>query len=279
MIDVQRTGKEADDRVEQELHALVLVGRTAEHGNRFHLEAALAKACDDLLLRQLHRLEVFFHEFVVRGSSFLDELFVILLGDLHHVGGNGLLAEILAEVVVIDLSLHRDEVDDAAEGILLADGQLDRHGVRAETLLDHLLHAEEIRAVDVHLVDVCDTGHLVGVSLTPDRLGLGLDAALCTERRDGAVQNAQGALDLDREVDVAGRIDNVETMALPDTGGRSGRDRDAALLLLDHPVHGRGAFVDFAQLVRLARVEQDTLGGRRLAGVDVRHDTEVSCML
>ena len=68
------------------------------------------------------------------------------------------------------LGLHTDEVDDAAEGILLTNGQLDRNGVRAETLLDHLLHAEEVRAVDVHLVDVCDTGNLVGVSLTPDRL-------------------------------------------------------------------------------------------------------------
>jgi hypothetical protein len=34
--------------------------------------------------------------------------------------------------------------------------------------------------------------------------------------------------------------------------------------------------VDFTDLVRDARVEQDALGGRGLAGVDVRHDADVA---
>jgi hypothetical protein len=33
---------------------------------------------------------------------------------------------------------------------------------------------------------------------------------------------------------------------------------------------------DFADLVRLARVIEDALGGRRLAGVNMRHDTEIA---
>ena len=68
-------------------------------------------------------------------------------------------------------------------------------------------------------------------------------------------------------------------MTFPDTGGGGGSNRDTAFLFLHHPVHGSGAFVHFADLVRLTRVEQDTLGGRRFAGVDVRHDTEVSGVL
>ena len=150
---------------------------------------------------------------------------------------------------------------------------------RAEALAEHPLDAEEVCAVDVHLVDVCDAGDVILVRLAPHRLGLGLDAALCAERRNGAVQNAQRTLDFDGEVDVAGGIDDVEAVALPDTGRRGGRDGDAALLFLDHPVHGRSAFMHLAELVRLARVEQDTLGRGGLAGVDVRHDTEVSRML
>ncbi|MCY1172989.1 hypothetical protein D9M73_131380 [compost metagenome] len=56
----------------------------------------------------------------------------------------------------------------------------------------------------------------------------------------------------------------------------SRRDRDPALLLLLHPVHRRGAFMHFADLVGLAGVIKNTLGRRRLAGVDVRHDTDVA---
>ena len=216
---------------------------------------------------------------IVGGCRLFDELCAVLVGDVHHVFGDGLLAEVLAEVVIIDLRLHADEVDDAAEGILLADGKFHGHGVCAEALAEHPLDAEEVCAVDVHLVDVCDAGDVILVRLAPHRLGLGLDAALCAERRNGAVQNAQRTLDFDGEVDVAGGIDDVEAVALPDTGRRGGRDGDAALLLLDHPVHGRSAFMHLAELVRLARVEQDTLGRGGLAGVDVRHDTEVSRML
>src|SRR5690606_33602032 len=60
-------------------------------------------------------------------------------------------------------------------------------------------------------------------------------------------------------------------------GGR--RDGDAALLLLLHVVHDRRAVVHLADLVRNARVEQDALAGRRLAGVDVRRDAEVAVAL
>ena len=53
-------------------------------------------------------------------------------------------------------------------------------------------------------------------------------------------------------------------------------DGDAALLLLDHPVHDRGALVDLADLVGAARVVEDALGRGGLARVDVGHDPDVA---
>ncbi len=70
--------------------------------------------------------------------------------------------------------------------------------------VDHRLHAAvEVGADPVHLVDVGDPRHVVLVGLTPDRLGLRLDAGDGVEQRDRAVEHAQRALDLDSEVDVA----------------------------------------------------------------------------
>src|SRR6185369_13833966 len=125
-------------------------------------------------------------------------------------------------------------------------------------------------------VDVGKARNAVLVGLAPDGLRLRLDAGDGVEDGDGAVEDAQAALDLDREVDVAGRVDDVDPVVLPLAGGRGGGDRDPALLLLFHPVHHRGALVDLAHFVGAAGVVEDALGRRRLAGVDVRHDPDVA---
>ena len=63
---------------------------------------------------------------------------------------------------------------------------------------------------------------------------------------------------------------------VPERSGSGGSDGDTALLFLDHPVHGCGTLVHFTDLVRLAGVEKNPFGSRRLAGIDVRHDADVA---
>ena len=149
-------------------------------------------------------------------------------------------------------------------------------GFGVEAIADHLDAAPEVGADAVHLVDEAEARHVVLVRLPPHRLGLRLDAGDRVEHRDRAVEDAQRALDLDREVDVAGRVDDVDLAVAPLRGGRGRRDRDAALLLLDHVVHDRGAFVHLADLVGAAGVVEDALGRRGLARVDVGHDPDVA---
>ena len=119
-------------------------------------------------------------------------------------------------------------------------------------------------------------GTVVLVGLAPDRLGLGLHAGHRVEHRDRAVEHAQRALHLGREVHVARGVDDVDAVVLPEAGGRGGGDGDPPLLLLLHPVHGGGAFVHFADLVVDPGVIEDALGGRGLPGVDVRGDPDVA---
>src|SRR5262249_49037713 len=114
------------------------------------------------------------------------------------------------------------------------------------------------------------------VALTPDGFRLRLNALVAVEHDDSAVQHAQRALDFDREVDVSGRIDDVQTLAVPERRRRRRRDGDAAFLLLLHPVHRGRAIVDFANLMALAGIEEDPLGRGRLAGIDVSHDAEIA---
>ena len=75
-------------------------------------------------------------------------------------------------------------------------------------------------------------------------------------------------------------IDKVDLVKLvvvvPECGGCSRRDGDASLLLLHHPVHRCAAFVNFADLVSLTRIEKYTLRRGRLTGIDVSHDTDIT---
>ena len=277
---VERRRQVIDHRVEQRLHALVLEGGAAQHREERAGDHGLA---DQLLERRLvgHlAFEVGGGRVVVEFAGRLDHLVAVFLGLVEHVGGNVDVVVFGAErFVVPDHALHAHEVDEALEVLLGADRQLDGDRLGAEAGLDVVEALEEVGADLVHLVGEDDARHLVLVALAPDRLGLRLDALVGIEHADRAVEHAQRTLDLDGEVDVAGRVDDVEPLAVPERGGRGRRDGDAALLLLLHPIHRRGAFVHLADLVALAGVIEDPLGRRRLAGIDVRHDAEVAVVL
>ena len=137
----------------------------------------------------------------------------------------------------------------------------------------------EIGADPVHLVDEADPGNAVFVGLVPDGLRLWFNTGNRVEQRDGAIEDTKRTLDLDREVDVTGRIDDVDHVTVPRTGRCGGRDRDTAFLFLFHPVHDGRAFMDLTHLVGASRVVENPLGRRGLARVDVGHDPDVSDLL
>ena len=279
--DVERRRQEIDDGVEQRLHALVLERGPAQHREHRHADGALAHGRADLVGRDLLATDVLLHQVVVDLGQALDQFLAILPGLVTQIGRDLDRLELLAERLVVrpDVGLHLDEIDQPDELVLGPDRDMDRDGMGAQTRAHHLQGAVVVRADPVHLVDVDDPRHLVLVGLPPHRLRLGLHARHRIQDRHRAVEHAQRALDLHGEVDVSRRVDDVDPAVTPEARGRRGRDGDSALLLLDHPVHRRGAFVHLADLVGPTGVIQDTLGRGRLAGIDVRHDADVPRLL
>ena len=108
------------------------------------------------------------------------ESFSILLQVLGDLGGLVLRAEGL---VVPDDRFHLDEIDDAFEIGFLADGDLDGYGAGVEALADGIDRVLEIGAGLVHLINEANARDAVLVGLTPDGLGLRLDAMYRVELR------------------------------------------------------------------------------------------------
>ncbi len=276
---VERGGQVVDDRVEHRLDAPVLQGRTAEHGDELGLDGPDAKAAADVVGGELLALQIAAEQLVVGLGDGLDEgvaplghVRLHLLGDLTALAGG-------AQVVEVDDGRQVDQVDHPDEVGLAADRQLDGDRVGPQPILDRLQGGVEVGPHPVHLVDEADPRDLVAVRLPPDRLGLGLDPGHGVEHRHRAVQDPEAALHLHGEVHMPGCIDDVDTVAAPlrRRGGRG--DGDPALLLLDHPVHGGGALVDLPHPMDAARIEEDTLGRRGLARVDVGHDPDIPVLL
>ena len=290
VLNVRRGGHVVHNGVQQLLHALVLVGRAAGDGHDGVGNGLLADGRLHLGHGKLFAVEVLHHQFLVVLGNGLDELVMVFLGQLFHVLGNLFHADVLAQVIVIDVGLHLQQVDDAFESFLFANGQLNGHRIGFEAVAGHVQHMVEICAHDVHLVDVDHAGNMIFVGLVPNSLRLRLNATLGAQHGYRAVQHAQAALHLYGEVHVARGVDDVDPVPelfglgrvvlilgmapIARGGGRS--DGDATLLLLCHPVHGGGAVVRLAELVVDACVEQDALGGGCFAGVDMGHDADVS---
>ena len=274
--DVDRGRQIIDDGVEEELDALVLERGAAERGNELAGDDGVAEGGLDLLLLRGLAFEVEFHDGVVDFGETLDQVIERLLGLLLIFRGDVVFDDLRAVRAFVAVGLLVDDLDVAAEVGFGPDGKGDRHDGRAELLAHFIDDTVEIRAGTVHLVDERENRHVVFLGLTPHGFRLGLDAADRAEDGDGAVEHAEGALDLGSEVDVTGSVDEVDAMLQPEAGGGGGRNGDAAFLFLDHPVHRSSAFMDLAHLVALAGVVEDTLGKRGLAGVDVSHDPDVA---
>ena len=89
-----------------------------------------------------------------------------------HVFRNLCFFDLFAQIILIDLSLHLDEVDDACERLFLADRELNRNGICLESVLYHIYNVEEVSAHDIHLVYEDHPRNAVSLCLSPNSFGL-----------------------------------------------------------------------------------------------------------
>ena len=273
--------------VDELLDTLVLVRAAAANGNSRTFAGGLAKHLLELLGRGLFALEEDLSQVVIQFADLLDQLCSVHLGIILHLCRDLADGDVVAFVIVIDIGFHLEQVDDTPEGVLRPDRNLDHDRVLSKTVADLLNTSEKVGTDYVHFVDERHTGHVIGVCLTPDIFRLRLDAALSTENADRTVENSEGTLDLDCKVDVAGSVDDVDPALLlscldfhvimqrPVACCRCRCDGDSALLLLVHPVHGRGALVGLTNLIIDTGIIENSFCQSSLARVDVGHNTDV----
>ena len=121
---------------------------------------------------------------------------------------------VLTLFVIVDISLHLEQIDNTFKFIFCADWQLKTDCVFAKSGSDLFNGTVEVRTHDIHLIDKCHTWYIVGIRLTPYVLRLRLNSTLCTEHAYGAIQYTKGTLNLYCKVNVAWSINNIDTVFL-----------------------------------------------------------------
>jgi hypothetical protein len=220
------------------------------------------------------------HQVVIDTGHCLDQFLVTCCCGLFQIFWNvddfvfGTFAFILP-----DQCLHCNEIHHTFEVALKANWNLDGYWISAETGDDGIKRSFKRRSGSIQFVDEANARHAVFVGLTPNRFRLGFHSCDTIKDCYCTIKHPQRTLDFHCEVNVARRVDDVDavvdTVSFPETGRRGAGNRNAALLLLLHPVHRRRTLVHLANLVRDARVIKDTFCGRGLTGIDVGHDADI----
>ena len=273
---VQRRRQQIADGIQHGLYAAVAQGGAAEHRGHGPAQGGPAQGGAHVV-QTVFPAQIQVEEGLVGLGQMLQQAFPPGLGHggfriVPGAAGHGAALVGLVEVQM----LAGQQVQHAVESLALSVGDGQGQGIGAQTFFHAFQHIGEISAHPVHLVDEGDLGHAKALRLPPDRLGLRFHTGHAAEHAHRTVQHAQGALHLDGEVHMAGRVDEVDGVLVPLAGGAGRHDGDAALLLLGHVVHGGGTVMDFPQAVDLAAVVEHALRERGLARVDVGDDADIA---
>ncbi len=121
-----------------------------------------------------------------------------------------------------------------------------------------------------------DLRNAVGGGVFPHQLRADADAVAGVDHHEGEVGDVQRVDGLAAEIEVTGRVDEIETPPLPFAVERRAVDRDVPLLLAHVVIRDRGALGDGTHAMDGAAAQEHGLGQHRLAGGRMAHEGEVS---
>ena len=272
---VGRCRTDLADELGQAVDPDELGGRAADDREHRGLGHAFGEGVLELLGLDLLALEISLHQRVVGDDDALDQVVVHLVFEVGHVVGDLALGGLAAAAFVEEGGVA-EQIGDAMEGRLLADGQLERRHADAEFLAQLVERALERRPLAVELVEVDHAGHAELGRYPPRRLGLHLDALHGADDEHRQVGDAQGGVEVADEVGVAGNVEHVDLVTLVLEGRQSERQRDPPLDLLGIEVSGGRAVLDAAMPVDGARAEQHRFGEAGLACSSVPDECDVA---
>ena len=149
-------------------------------------------------------------------ATAFDHLRTGQLGGFFIIVRDRAFAHVGAVVGVIQFRVHADQINDAAEIVFRADRDLNRDGMRGQALLHHVHHALMKSAPMMSiLLTYAMRGTLYVLACRQTVSLCGSTPPLAQNTATAPSSTRRATLDFDGEVDVAGRVDDVDLVIVP----------------------------------------------------------------
>ena len=116
---------------------------------------------------------------------------------------------------LVHVCFAAEQIDDAAEIVAGTNRNFDRNHFRRECRLDLLVHALEVRVLLVHHRHKKKSGNPARFAVLPDFLRANFDPGRCAEDNYSAVGNPRRGERVTSEVQVSGRVQQIDLAVLP----------------------------------------------------------------
>ena len=264
------------DEIQEARDADVFFRRGAEERDEQFLLHRRMDAGAEFLLRQAALLKIFAHQAVVGFGDVLDEFAMQRLDLFAEFAGGGFLGVFAGAVGGVGDDLVAQNVERAVE----AGAGVHRHAqwknVPAEMFLRGFQDGVEIRVFLVRAVDDDHFWDAVIMRVIPDAVGAHAEAVVRVNHHQREIADAQRAQAFADEVEVAGRVNDVEFFARPFQVQQRGGDGDLPLLLADVVIGDGRAVGDPAQAADDAGAAEHGFGQHGFAAGGVADDGEVA---
>ncbi len=247
MVSVGGGREQVDYCVEQHLGADAGESAAAKHGNYRSVLYAALKAGEKLLFGEGLSGKVLFHKLLAGFCDGLGKNGMHFVESIGHESGNVDL-DPLALFHFVRLTEHN--VHNAGDLLVFDNGYRHRAYGMAEFLSESIIGLVKAAVVLVQLGDIEELGELLLLKIIPGFLNADGNAALRGADDDARVGYSDSLLDLSREIEVTGSVENVDLYALIFGKSRSGGNTDSAFDLLRVIVTYGVSFRHFAQPVR-----------------------------
>lgn len=281
VFNLARIGEVVANSIEHGLDSLIGESRTHHDRRELAGNSGAANSTLDLFVGRLLLVEEELSHFVVDISKLLNEDLALLFGETLQVSGQLVgSADLEATSSFKVHGLHLDQVNNTLELVFGTDGDLNSSRGNLELGVDLLNSLPRVGAHTVHLVDEGDSGDIVTLHLTIDGNGLRLNTANGAQNHDGTIENSEGTLDFNREINMAGGIDQVDMVGLVlavdvllPVAESSGRLNGNSLFTLQvHRVHlgPYGVFAsNFVDRLDSSGVEKNSFGNGGFATINM----------